>query len=110
MYGVALPPNIEATAIALAALRGRRFEGLEPSLSFLVTADCQSPYGLAWRILALHEYAKDRPEIRPALDQFREKLELLVEDPRQIENNSTLALSVLAIEGRRNPLAVGARI
>ena len=34
VYGVALPPNIEATAIALAALRGRRFEGLEPSLSF----------------------------------------------------------------------------
>lgn len=110
VYGVALSPNIEATAIALAALRGHCFEGMEPSLSFLVSVDCQSAYSLAWKILALHEYAKDRPELRTALEQFRGELELLVEDPRQIEDNSTLALCVLAIEGRRSPLAVGASI
>jgi hypothetical protein len=110
VYGVALRPNIEATAIALAALRPHHFEGTEPSLSFLVSAECQSAYSLAWKILALREYAKDRPELRTTLEQFRGKLKLLVEDPRQIEDNATLALSVLAIEGRRSPLAVGATI
>jgi hypothetical protein len=54
VYGVPLAPNMEATSISLLALRGN-LHGPEAdqSLFWLLAADCESAYSLAWKVLAI---------------------------------------------------------
>jgi hypothetical protein len=109
-YGVALLPHIETTALALAALRSQyHLPIVRASFDWLLSRlDCQSAYSLALAILAGAAYRNLRPDVAPALDSARLRLASLVQDPRAIENTSTIALAALALdtEGRFNPFEV----
>ena len=100
VYGVPLRPHIDATALALAALR---FHYQRPivrnSLTWMLNRiDCPSAYSLAWVILAAAAYKDVRSDVSPALDIARDRLATLVEDPRAVEDTSTVALAALALE------------
>ena len=107
VYNVALVPHIDASAIAVAALRKHwRSSEVERSLSWLVSANCSSAYSLAWRILALRSYLDIRPDFRAVTEVAREQLTNLLEDPVQSAETTTLALSILALRDDMNPLAL----
>jgi len=107
VYGVALSPHIDATSIALAGLRFHyHLPGVRQSLSWLLAADCSSAYSLAWKILALQSYADVRSVARPAIEVAQAKLAVLTQEPAQIADNSTLALSILALGVNPNPFAL----
>jgi hypothetical protein len=76
------------------------------SLSWLLATKCSSAYSLAWKILALRSYLDVRSDVAPALAEARDQLVALVQEPAQIADNSTLALSILALNGNTNPFAV----
>jgi hypothetical protein len=52
---------------------------------------------LAWVILAAAAYKDVRSDVSPALDVARDRLAALVEDPRGVEDTSTIALAALAL-------------
>jgi hypothetical protein len=107
VYGVPLTPHIDATALAVAALRLHyHLPQIRQSLSWLLAAKCSSAYSLAWKILALGSYLDLRSDVGPALAEARGQLVALVQEPAQIADNSTLALSILALNGNANPFAV----
>src|SRR5215469_15941342 len=111
VYGVALAPHIDATSIALAGLRFHYHlpevrQSLSWSLSVLLAADCSSAFSLACKILALQTYVDVRSDARPALEAAQAKLAVLVQEPAQSADNSTLALSILALGGNPNPFAL----
>ncbi|MGH9627293.1 MAG: hypothetical protein ACRD7E_02855 [Bryobacteraceae bacterium] len=107
VYGVALTPHIDATSLAIAALRFHyHLPEVRQSLSWLLAAKCSSAYSLAWKILALQSYLDVRFDVGPALENARDQLAALVQEPSQIADNSTLALSILALNGKANPFAV----
>jgi hypothetical protein len=110
VYGVPLAPNMEATSIALLALQGN-LHGPEAdrSLLWLLGADCGSAYSMAWKVLALQAHLKSRPDIATILETSRVKLSKLVEDRHQIADTCALALSVLALDSRRNPFGIEAK-
>ena len=69
-FGVAYKPYIDATAIALLALRGQGSEvGVQGSLRWLaaVLPSCPSPYSLAWGILGLAAYRYRNADIESAI-------------------------------------------
>jgi hypothetical protein len=70
--------------------------------------DCPSAYSLAWVILAAAAYKDVRSDVSPALDMARDRLATLVEDPRAVEDASTVALAALALgpENTNNPFEV----
>jgi hypothetical protein len=72
----------------------------------LLAADCSSAFSLACKILALQSYVDVRSDARPALEAAQAKLAVLVQEPAQIADNSTLALSILALGGNPNPFAL----
>jgi hypothetical protein len=107
VYGVPLTPHIDATSLAVAALRFQyHLPEVRQSLSWLLGAQCSSAYSLAWKILALRSYLEVRSDVGPALEEARAQLVGLVQEPAQIADNSTLALSILALNGNDNPFAV----
>src|SRR6516225_8439989 len=107
VYGVALAPHIDATAIALAGLRSYyHLPEVRQSLSWLLAADCSSAFSLACKILALQSYLDVRSDTRPAIEVAQAKLAVLTQEPAQIADNSTLALSILALSGNPNPFAL----
>jgi hypothetical protein len=107
VYGVPLTPHIDATSLAIAALRFHyHLPEVRQSLSWLLAAKCSSAYSLAWKILALRSYLDVRSDVAPALAEARDQLVALVQEPAQIADNSTLALSILALNGNANPFAV----
>ena len=99
VYGVPLRPHIDATAIALAALRPHYREPIvRNSLTWLLgCVQCPSAYSLAWLILAVSTYREVRSDITPALAAARDRLAALVDDPRGIQDTSTIALAALAL-------------
>ena len=99
VYGVPLRPHIDATAIALAALRPHYEQPIvRNSLTWLLDCiQCPSAYSLAWLILAVAMYREVRSEVRPALVTARDRLAALVDDPRGIQDTSTIALAALAL-------------
>ena len=110
VYGVPSRPHIDATALALAALR---FHYCRPivrnSLTWrLESIEYTSAYSLAWTILAAAAYKDVRADVLPAIDIARNRLAALFEDPRAIEDTSTIALAALALgpEGANNPFEV----
>lgn len=107
VYGVPLTPHIDATSLAIASLRFHyHLPEVRQSLSWLLAAKCSSAYSLAWKILALRSYLDVRSEVDPALAEARDQLVALVQEPAQIADNSTLALSILALNGNANPFAL----
>jgi hypothetical protein len=106
VYGVALAPHIDATSIALAGLRLHyHLPEVRQSFSWLLAADCSSAYSLAWKVLALQSYVDVRSDAWPAMEAAHTKLAVLTREPAQIADNSTLALSILALSGNPNPFA-----
>jgi hypothetical protein len=110
VYGVPLRPHIDATAIALAALRPNDQNPIvRDSLTWLLArVDCPSAYSLAWLILVVAGYRGVRDDIIPALTAARDRLAALVEDPRSIQDTSTIALAALAlgVDSNDNPFEV----
>jgi hypothetical protein len=101
VYGVPLRPHIDATAIALAALRPQYHQPIvRNSLTWLLDCiQCPSAYSLAWLILAITIYREVRSDVAPALTAARDRLVTLVEDPQAIQDTSTIALAALALGG-----------
>jgi hypothetical protein len=110
VYGVPLRPHLDATALALAALRFHyHLHTVNSSLTWMLNRlDCPSAYSLAWAILAATAYKKVRPDVSPALEIARERLAALVEDPSAIEDTSTIALAALVLgpDSAINPFEV----
>jgi hypothetical protein len=107
VYGVALAPHIDATSLAVTALRfHHHLPEVMQSLSRLLATKCSSAYSLAWKILALRSYVDVRSDVAPALEKARDQLLALVQEPAQIADNSTLALSILALNDDANPFAL----
>jgi hypothetical protein len=110
VYGVPLRPHVDATALALAALRFHyHLPIVRNSLTWMLNRiDCPSAYSLAWVILAATAYKDVRSDVSPALDMARDRLATLVEDPRAVEDTSTVALAALALEpeNTNNPFEV----
>ena len=107
VYGVPLAPHIDATSIALAGLRFHyHLPEVRQSLSWLGAADCSSAFSLAWKILALQRYVDVRSDARPTMEMAQAKLAVLTQEPEQIAENSTLALSILAFSDNLNPFAL----
>jgi len=99
VYGVPLRPHIDATAIALAALRPQYQQPIvRSSLTWLLgCVQCPSAYSLAWLILAASTYEEVRSGITPTLAAARDRLAALVDDPQGIQDTSTVALAALAL-------------
>jgi len=110
VYGVPLRPHIDATAIALAALRFHyHLPIVHSSLTWMLNRiDCPSAFSLAWVILAAAAYRGVRSDVLPALAMARDRLAVLVEDPSAVEDTSTIALAALALglETGTNPFEV----
>ena len=84
VYGVPLRPHVDATALALAALRfHHNVPIVRDSLTWILNRiDCPSPYSLAWVIFAAAAYKEVRSDVAPALDAARDRLAALVDDPQ----------------------------
>jgi hypothetical protein len=110
VYGVPLRPHLDATALALAALRGHYdLPIVRNSLTWMLNRiNCPSAYSLAWLILSAAAYKDVRSDVSPALDMARDRLAALVEDPTAVEDTSTVALAALALgpENTNNPFEV----
>ena len=94
VYGVPLRPHVEATAIALLALRDeQRTEMIQKSLSWLRqnAASIDSVSSLAWCILSLFVYQE-------AVGGLKIRLATIIGDGREIRNNATLATAILALK------------
>lgn len=100
VYGVPLRPHVETTALALLALRPlHHLPIVRNSLRWLLrNAECPSAYSLAWMILAADVYKEVGINVSPAINSARDHLAALVEDPRTVEDTSTIALAALALE------------
>ena len=85
VYGVPLRPHVDATAIALAALRfHHNLPIVRDSLTWILNRiDCPSAYSLAWVILSAAAYKDLRSDVSPALDMARDRLAALVDDPQR---------------------------
>jgi hypothetical protein len=93
VYGVALAPQVEPTAIALLALQDEpQSELIRQSLAWLKaqTAGRHSVSGLAWAILTLFIYQEQILELK-------ERLAGIVADGVRIRNHATLATAALAL-------------
>ncbi len=112
VYGVPLRPHIDATSIALSALRlYYRHRTVRESLTWLLgCVRSLSPYSLAWLIVAIAQYEDVEADVGPALVVARDHLVTLIEDPRNMEDTSAIALSALAlgVECVGNPFEVNA--
>jgi len=99
VYGVPLRPHIDVTALALAALRLHYdLPIVRNSLTWMLNRiDCPSAYSLAWVILSAATYKDVRSDVSPALENARDRLAALVDDPREIQDTSTIALAALAL-------------
>ena len=94
VYGVALRPHVEATAIALLALQDEpRTEVIHNGLSWLRqnAAGIDSVSSLAWCILSLFVYQE------PVVG-LKNRLAAMTGDGRDIRNNATLATALLALK------------
>jgi hypothetical protein len=94
VYGVALRPHVEATAIALLALQDEpRTEVIHNGLSWLRqnAAGIDSVSSLAWCILSLFVYQEP-------IVGLKNRLAAMIGDGRDIRNNATLATAVLALK------------
>jgi hypothetical protein len=102
VYGVALAPHPDDTAIALLALSGQRQQPVvRMSVDWLerVAPTLSAPWSLAWSILALAAHGRPVESLVQSLSGFP--------DPEQIEDNGTLAVACLALDYQRALIAFG---
>ena len=100
-FGVPYAPYIDATAVALLALRGHVKEpGVQASLAWLVNRlpGCPSPYSLAWGVLALAAHRNISSEVNETLVCATKELAILVERAVGTDDVCTLAACALALE------------
>ena len=111
-FGVALQPHIDATAIALLALRHYpAAAAIEQSLRWLWAhaVKCPSPFSIAWAVLAMDVYRDLIPEIKARVMAATERLIQLLDAGIGVGETCTQALAALAIEaaaGGENVFAV----
>jgi len=113
VFGVALEPHIDATAIALLALQGTAAQNdglLSRSRDQLLvrTRRCPGASSLAWALLALHAW-RQYSRLAVEIAERGAQLERLLHSPDRIVDNSTLAVSALALDAvtaDRNPFEV----
>jgi hypothetical protein len=93
VFGAALTPHIDATAIALLALTEVAHPALIRSLNWLrqACAECSSAYSLAWAALALSMHQD------PSCGHCIENLRRVLSSRASISNIETLSLAVIAI-------------
>ena len=94
VYGVALAPHLDATAVALLALQGEpRSNMIVRSLDWLErsASTCSAPWSLAWSILGLDAY--DRP-VEHLVDRLSD-----LNGPNTCDS-ATLATMALALDCR----------
>ena len=102
VYGVALAPHPDDTAIALLALSGQGQQAaVRTSVDWLerVAPTLSAPWSLAWSILALAAHGRPVEFLVQSLSSFP--------DREQIEDNSTLAVACLALDYPRALAAFG---
>jgi len=102
VYGSALAPHADDTAIALLALRDRTKEAIvQASVAYLerVAATLTVPWSLAWAILALAAHRRPTTSLSSSLVALR--------DLSSIEDTSTLAVVCLALDQPRALQALG---
>ena len=101
VYGVPLGPHLDATAVALLALRRYHAEPVVRESMRLLQERvnrCPSPYSVAWAILALAAYREAWPELDCTVATAAERLvDLLGAKPLSMDN-CVLALSALALD------------
>jgi len=102
-FGVPCAPYIDATAIALLALRGRENDpGTQASLTWLVNhlLSCPSPYSLAWGIIALAAY-RQQDVADDLLNHAAARLTSLIEKkwPADVCTLAVCALALDAVDG-----------
>jgi hypothetical protein len=100
-FGVSYAPHVDATSIALLALRG--FEdapGVWNSLSWLETrvAGCRSLYSLAWGLLALAAYSDRGTKAAQTLRRAGHGLTARIHDDARNVDTVTIAICALALE------------
>jgi len=101
VFGVPLAPHMDATAIALLALKPHgTVEGVQKSLRWLVNRvpRCPSPYSMAWGLLAMAACRDAGPKVSEGLWSGAEQLMRLIVDVATFDDNSTLAVTALALE------------
>jgi hypothetical protein len=99
VYGVALQPHLDDTALALAALRPYLREPVvQRSLEWLLkNIECRSAFSLSWAVVAAAAYQEALPEVGRFLKEARIRLETLVEHPQGIEDTATVAIAAVAL-------------
>jgi hypothetical protein len=93
VYGASMAPHVDATAIALLALRGEpRRELIDRSLAWLEhqSLSCWAPWSLAWSIIALNAYEM-------LVAPLQQRLATITE-PDEIDDTATLATVDLALD------------
>ena len=105
VFGSALIPHIDTTAIALLALTERKDAAAVQGLNWLRQAciDCSSVYSLAWSAIALFVHQDQ------ALNHCIADLRRALSSTDAISNIETLSLAAIAIkaaEGNTNPFEV----
>jgi hypothetical protein len=93
VFGAALTPHIDATAIGLLAVTEVTHPTLVRSLNWLrqACAECSSAYSLAWAALALLMHQD------PSRDHCIGTLRRVLSSRASISNTETLSLAVIAI-------------
>jgi hypothetical protein len=100
-FGVPLAAHLDATSLALLALKGQEHHAAVPiSLQWLVNhlAGCPSAYSMAWGTLATAAYLEISPEAGESLPGRAEELIRLTEREAEVVDNSTLAVCALALD------------
>jgi len=100
-FGVPLAAHLDATSIALLALKGQEHHPSIPiSLQWLVNhlPACRSAYSMAWGILAMAAYRDVSSEARESLYGRAEELILLLNNAAGVMDNGALAVCALALD------------
>jgi hypothetical protein len=102
VFGSALKPHIDTTAIALLALTRDANSTAGQSLSWLrrASAECSSAYSLAWAVIAFLSHQD------PALDHCIATVRTALSAKVSVSNTETLSLAAIALnaaEGHANP-------
>jgi len=114
VFGVALQPHIDATAIALLALlHYPAAAAIESSLRWLGAraVQCPSPFSIPWAVLAMDVYRDLIPDTKARVMAATERLIQLLDTGTGVGETCTQALAALAIEaaaGGENVFAVKA--
>jgi len=101
VFGVPVAAHLDATAIALLALRSHcRNTEVEGALRWLVRAvrGCPSPYSLAWAIITLKAYENCESGFEQLLHTAVGRLVSLINGPGVLEDTSGLATTMLALQ------------